>query len=82
MKVTLIDHTGIGHPDPDHAINVLIFTKSTRLTMSPGLMSEIAAWPKEKKMEELEEAKKEQKKPGPLQNVKVGTGEKMIGVSG
>jgi flavin-dependent thymidylate synthase len=54
MKVTLIDHTGMGHPDPDHAINVLIFTKSTRLTMSPGLFSEIAAWPREKKLSELE----------------------------
>jgi thymidylate synthase (FAD) len=53
MKVTLIDYTGMGHSDPDHAINVLIFTKSTRLNMSPGLMSEIAAWPKGKKMDEL-----------------------------
>lgn len=53
MKVTLIDYTGMGNPDPDHAMNVLIFTKQTRLTMSPGLVQEIAAWPKEKKMEEL-----------------------------
>lgn len=36
----------------------------------------------EEKMEELEEAKKKEKAPGPLQNVKTGTGEKMIGVSG
>jgi flavin-dependent thymidylate synthase len=53
MKVSLIDYTGYGNPDQDHAINVLIFTKSTRLTMSPGLLSEIAAWPWEKKLEEL-----------------------------
>jgi len=53
VKVTLIDYTGMGNPDKDHAINVLIFTKSTRLNMAPGLISEIAAWPKEKKMEEL-----------------------------
>lgn len=36
----------------------------------------------EKKMEELEMAKREEEQPGPLQNVKTGTGEKMVGVSG
>ena len=46
MKVTLINYT-------ENAVDVLIFTKSTRLTMSPGLLSEIAAWPWEKKLEEL-----------------------------
>ena len=47
MKVTLISCT------PD-AVDLLLFTKSTRLTMSPGLMDEIRAWPEEKKMAELE----------------------------
>lgn len=47
MKVTLISHT-------PEAKELLIFTKSTRLTMSPGLMDEIRAWPEEKKMAELE----------------------------
>lgn len=47
MKVTLISHT-------PHAAELLIFTKSTRLTMSPGLMEEIMAWPQEKKLAELE----------------------------
>ena len=47
MKVTLINYT------PD-ALDTLIFTKSTRLTMHAGLMEEIAAWPLEKKMAELE----------------------------
>jgi flavin-dependent thymidylate synthase len=47
MKVTLISHT-------PEAENLLIFTKSTRLTMSPGLMDEIRAWPQERKMAELE----------------------------
>lgn len=47
MNVTLISHT-------PEAENLLIFTKSTRLTMSPGLMDEIRAWPQEKKMAELE----------------------------
>jgi flavin-dependent thymidylate synthase len=47
MKVTLISCT------PD-AVDLLLFTKSTRLTMSPGLMDEIRAWPEEKKMAELD----------------------------
>lgn len=47
MKVTLVNHT------PD-AVNLLLFTKATRLNMTPGLMAEIAAWPEEKKMAELE----------------------------
>ncbi len=47
MKITLISHT------PD-AVNLLLFTKSTRLNLSPGLMEEIRAWPEEKKMQELE----------------------------
>lgn len=47
MKVTLIDHT-------HDAENLLLFTKSTRLNLTPGLMDEIRAWPHEKKMSELE----------------------------
>lgn len=54
MRVNLIDYTGCGHPDGWHAVNLLIFTKQTRLTMSPGLMQEIAAWPDEKKISELD----------------------------
>lgn len=55
MKVTLIDYSGSGWPDPaDRAATVLIFTKQTRLTMSPGLLAEIAAWPRERKLKELE----------------------------
>lgn len=54
MRVTLIDHSGKGNPDPDHAINVLIFTKNTRLTMSPSGMEEIASWSKERKLQELQ----------------------------
>lgn len=53
MKVTLIDYPGYGSLDPDHAINMLIFTKQTRLQMSPGLLNEIASWPYAKKLEEL-----------------------------
>lgn len=55
MKVTLIDYTGAGSPDPArHAANVLIFTKSTRLEMSPGLMADIQGWDDVKVMEELD----------------------------
>jgi flavin-dependent thymidylate synthase len=55
MKVTLIDCTGSGTENPEgYAADMLIFAKSTRLTMSPGLLSEIQAWPWEKKLKELE----------------------------
>lgn len=54
MRITLIDFTGSGHPDPaDYAASVLIFTKNTRLTMSPGLFEEIRGWSAERKAEEL-----------------------------
>lgn len=55
MKVGLIDFTGKGSPDPArHAANTLVFTKSTRLKMSPGLMAEIEAMPQEAIDAELE----------------------------
>lgn len=55
MKVTLLEFTGKGSKDEAwRAADMLIFTKSTRLNMSPGLMEDIAAWPEEKKLEELE----------------------------
>lgn len=53
MKVTLIDYTGCGHPDPWHAAHVLLFTKSTRLNLSPSLMKEIEAWSPQKKLDQL-----------------------------
>lgn len=53
MKVTLIDYTGAGSNDKQYAVDLLIFTKSTRLTMAPGLLEEIAAWPWRKKLAEL-----------------------------
>jgi flavin-dependent thymidylate synthase len=46
MKVTLIYAT-------HEAKEILIFTKSTRLNMSPGLLDAIRAWPEERKLEEL-----------------------------
>jgi len=47
MNVTLISYT-------PEAATLLLFTKNTRLTMSPGLMDEIRAWPTEKKLAELD----------------------------
>lgn len=46
MKVTLINHT-------TDAEVLLLFTKATRLTLSPALINEIRAWPEERKREEL-----------------------------
>lgn len=46
MKVTLLSYT------PD-AAELLLFTKSTRLNLSPGLMEQIRAWTPEKKAQEL-----------------------------
>jgi flavin-dependent thymidylate synthase len=48
MKVSLVDYTGCGCPDPARqAANVLVFTKNTRLNMTPGLFDDICArpWP-------------------------------------
>lgn len=47
MKVTLISTT-------PEAAELLIFTKSTRLTLSPGLFDAIRAWPAARKLAELE----------------------------
>jgi thymidylate synthase (FAD) len=52
MHVQLLSYTGM--PDSDHAINLLIFTKQTRLQMSPGFFQEIEKWPYQRKLEELE----------------------------
>lgn len=46
MKVTLLSYT-------PNAVDLLLFSKSTRLTLSPQLMDEIAGWSAEKKLEEL-----------------------------
>lgn len=47
MKVTLLSYT-------PEALELLLFTKQTRLSMAAGLMEEIRAWPEEKKQAELE----------------------------
>lgn len=57
IKVTLVDFTGANFPNDamsaDWAATMLIFAKSTRLTMSPSLLKDILDWPQAKKEEEL-----------------------------
>lgn len=54
MNVTLIHFTGKGSPDERWAAaNLLLFTKRTRLELSPAAMAEIEAWSPERKLEEL-----------------------------
>lgn len=47
MKVELIAVT-------ENAVNVLLFTKQTRLNMTPSLMEEISNWTEERKKQEIE----------------------------
>lgn len=54
MKVTLVNYTGMNDPNKHAAIDLLIFSKSTRLNMSAGLMADIAAMSIEKKLDELD----------------------------
>jgi flavin-dependent thymidylate synthase len=55
MQVTLIDYTGKGSPDPARAAaNLLVFTKQTRLKLTPNLMSEVENWSDMAIMKELE----------------------------
>jgi flavin-dependent thymidylate synthase len=54
MNVQLIDYTGYGSRHPaDHAANVLIFTKNTRLKMEPDGAAQIERWDAARKLEEL-----------------------------
>jgi len=55
----LIDFTGKGTPNPAwHAADILIFTKSTRLTMAPEGLEQIERLPEETKLKELEQMAK------------------------
>lgn len=53
MRVTILDHTG-GLGDPWRAADLMIFTKNTRVKMSPDGLADIATWPRDKKLAELE----------------------------
>lgn len=53
-KVTLIDYTGYGHPDPLFAAKKLVFTKMTRLKMSPDSFDKAMGMSDSEVMKELE----------------------------
>jgi flavin-dependent thymidylate synthase len=54
MKVTLFDYTGAGLASPErYAAHILLYTKSTRLKMTPDLLYDIGTWTDEKINEEL-----------------------------
>ncbi len=53
MKVTLIDYTGKGQGEWA-AADLLIYTKSTRMQMCPGLYEEISKMTEQEKLKELE----------------------------
>jgi len=54
MQVDLIDYTGSGSQDPaNYAAAILIFSKNTRLTMTPGLFQDILGWSWDEKEKEL-----------------------------
>lgn len=55
MDIQLIDYTGKGSPDPArYAAELLVFTKSTRLNMTPDLRENIAAMTDDELHKELE----------------------------
>lgn len=47
MNVTLLNYTA-------DALDLLLYTKQTRLAQTPGLLDEIKAWPLDRKMKELD----------------------------
>jgi flavin-dependent thymidylate synthase len=53
MRVELIDYTGKGYVGPWYAASLMIWTKRTRVEMSPGGLEEIINWSEEKKLDEL-----------------------------
>ena len=54
MKVDLISYTGQGHPDPLYAAKLLVFTKNTRLQMTPDGMNKFAMMSEEQLKPELD----------------------------
>lgn len=54
MTITLIDYTGKGRVDEEwHAADILLFTKGTRLSMTPDGLDAISVTPKSAKRAEL-----------------------------
>jgi flavin-dependent thymidylate synthase len=55
MKVTLIDYTGSGHPDPcQYAARLLVYTKNTRLAQGEDTRAKIEAMPWPEVLDELD----------------------------
>lgn len=54
MKVTLIDYTGAGHPDPWYAAMLLIYTKNTRLEQGEETWARISAMAEPEMLKELD----------------------------
>lgn len=52
-SVTLMDYTGAGLPNKDYAIDLLLFAKNTRLTMSPEGLNDIRFMDSDVKLKEL-----------------------------
>jgi flavin-dependent thymidylate synthase len=53
MKVTLIDYTGNGHPDPLYAARLLVYTKNTRLEQGVETRAKVSMMPQEEIAKEL-----------------------------
>jgi flavin-dependent thymidylate synthase len=53
VKVTLIDYTGNGNPDPHYAARLLVYTKNTRLTQGEATRAKVAAMDEHKLHNEL-----------------------------
>jgi hypothetical protein len=53
MKITLIDYTGKAANNPWYAASLMIWTKKTRVEMTPGGLEEILATSDEEKIKEL-----------------------------
>lgn len=52
-KVTLIDYTGKGHPDPLYAGRLLAYTKNTRMNMTPEGLEKFMTKPAQEILDEL-----------------------------
>lgn len=54
MKITLIDYTGAGNPDPWYAAKLLIYTKNTRLEQGEATRNRIFAMQEPEMLSELD----------------------------
>lgn len=54
MQIELIDYTGAGHPDPDYAAKLLVYTKNTRLEQGEETRNKIASMSQEELADQLD----------------------------